>query len=255
MCTSTHIRSKPTYSHMFPCTKDQSSPVGSIFVAARGQGCEMFSIIDADASPVPVCVFFWVWNRCLSLSPLAHLISYIYIYIYLPEPQVHVDNIDETARSVILESVESGHTAHNISGEVAGALGVAVPSVRMDSQVWDLYMAHVWPCVVNIYICLCLCRCMCEYACLLFVMAVGRWMGVRKGLTHTRTHTHPTGQICRTGPWWRQYLSSSASVQRPCPFVPLFCAAHTILCDYPSYLPHYFTFSCDPLPHLSLQPW
>lgn len=80
--------------------KDKDSVRGSIFVASRGEGCSMLAIEDESAEPV----------------------------------KMHVAETSDASQAVLLESFESGHTAHDVSSHVARALGVVQASVRMDSQ-------------------------------------------------------------------------------------------------------------------------
>lgn len=47
---------------------------------------------------------------------------------------IYVNNISEPKRAAFCESVESGHSSHSQSAEIALILGVTVPPVRIDSQ-------------------------------------------------------------------------------------------------------------------------
>jgi 3'(2'), 5'-bisphosphate nucleotidase len=50
------------------------------------------------------------------------------------ERAIRVDAVTDPARAVICESVEGAHSSHSDAARIAERLGVAVPSVRMDSQ-------------------------------------------------------------------------------------------------------------------------
>ncbi len=76
-----------------------TGPSGAIFVAVRGRGASVRPI-DHDAPVTPI----------------------------------HVSPCDSTARARFCESVESGHSAHGESAELARRLGIASPPVRLDSQ-------------------------------------------------------------------------------------------------------------------------
>jgi 3'(2'), 5'-bisphosphate nucleotidase len=47
---------------------------------------------------------------------------------------VHVDEVSDPAGAIFCESVESGHSAHDDSAQVARLLGVTQPPYRIDSQ-------------------------------------------------------------------------------------------------------------------------
>jgi HAL2 family 3'(2'),5'-bisphosphate nucleotidase len=47
---------------------------------------------------------------------------------------VRVDDVDDPARAVLCESVESGHSSHEHTDAIAERLGMTAPTVRMDSQ-------------------------------------------------------------------------------------------------------------------------
>jgi 3'(2'), 5'-bisphosphate nucleotidase len=88
----------------------EDGPRGAVFLAVRGQGAEMMPLPahrspaekgDADGGPA----------RPIAVSPLA-----------------------DPATARFVESVESGHTDHAAHGSLADALGITLPSVRLDSQ-------------------------------------------------------------------------------------------------------------------------
>ncbi len=82
-----------------PQAADATGPVGSIFVAVRGQGA--FSMaLEGHGREMPITV-----------SPR-----------------------DDPAAARFCESVESGHSAHGESAAIAARLGIATPPVRLDSQ-------------------------------------------------------------------------------------------------------------------------
>lgn len=72
---------------------------GCLFVAVQGQGCHMLSLSN----------------------PLA-------------EQRVHVASEQSVANAIVVESLEAGHTAHDISATIQSSLGVTTLPVRMDSQ-------------------------------------------------------------------------------------------------------------------------
>jgi len=71
---------------------------GCLFVAARGEGAMMRSLADATESPITVA------------------------------------DLADPARASFCESVEAGHSAHDLAAQVADRLGVRVPPYRIDSQ-------------------------------------------------------------------------------------------------------------------------
>jgi 3'(2'), 5'-bisphosphate nucleotidase len=79
-------------------TARPDSPAGCLFIAVRGQGAYVRQLLEAREHPV------------------------------------HVDDVADPARAVFCESVESGHSAHDDSAEVARLLGVTRPPYRIDSQ-------------------------------------------------------------------------------------------------------------------------
>jgi len=91
-------------------TNVPSPTVGCLFVAVRGQGAYMLpldSMIEAKPS---------------SLCSAAQ------------EFPIHVNDVGDPAAAVFCESVESGHSAHDHSAQVAQLLGVTAPPYRIDSQ-------------------------------------------------------------------------------------------------------------------------
>ena len=48
--------------------------------------------------------------------------------------QVHVRETDQSANAILCESVESGHSSHDQSAQVADLLGIQTEPVRLDSQ-------------------------------------------------------------------------------------------------------------------------
>lgn len=75
-----------------------SGPVGVIYIASKGQGCQAYSLEGAALG------------------------------------SVHVSDVQDPSHAALCESVESGHTAHGRSARIAEALGVSVAPVRLDSQ-------------------------------------------------------------------------------------------------------------------------
>lgn len=73
-------------------------PAGAVFVAVRGQGAFVRALVETT------------------------------------ESAVRVDSVARPSDAVFCESVESGHSAHDDSAEVARLLGVTRPACRMDSQ-------------------------------------------------------------------------------------------------------------------------
>jgi 3'(2'), 5'-bisphosphate nucleotidase len=71
-----------------------------LFSAVRGQGAELRPLDDADAAPQPV----------------------------------RVSSTHNPAMARLCESVESGHSAHGPSAEIAAKLGISAEPVRLDSQ-------------------------------------------------------------------------------------------------------------------------
>ncbi|CAN8068345.1 unnamed protein product [Agarophyton chilense] len=91
---------------------EKRGQVGCLFHAVLGGGSWMTSegdIRPGDASPISV------------LQHTAHL-------------QCHVSDITNPQSSTFCESVETGHSSHHLSAQVASVLGVTAPPVRMDSQ-------------------------------------------------------------------------------------------------------------------------
>lgn len=82
-----------------PVTDGVNSPAGTVFYAIRGQGAFVCPL-DFDAEP----------------------------------QRVRVTSTANPALARFCESVESGHSSHNESAEVAKRLGITSDAVRMDSQ-------------------------------------------------------------------------------------------------------------------------
>ncbi len=82
-----------------PLSDRNDSPVGTMFYAVRGQGAFVIPL-DHDAAPQPI----------------------------------RVTGTTDPALARFCESVESGHSSHNESAEVAKRLGLTATPVRMDSQ-------------------------------------------------------------------------------------------------------------------------
>ena len=82
-----------------PLSDGNDSPVGTMFYAVRGQGAFVIPL-DHDAAPQPI----------------------------------RVTGTTDPAQARFCESVESGHSSHNESAEVAKRLGLTATPVRMDSQ-------------------------------------------------------------------------------------------------------------------------
>lgn len=81
---------------------DPDSPVGSLFVAVRGQGAEMASLADGVFAPISVA----------SSVPT---------------------DLDRSGLRFV-ESVESGHGNHELQEAIAQAAGITQAALRMDSQ-------------------------------------------------------------------------------------------------------------------------
>ena len=77
---------------------DAASPVGSLFVAVRGQGAAMRPLAGGDAAPIQVSA------------------------------------VGGEAGLRFVESVEAGHGNHALQEAIARAAGISQPSLRMDSQ-------------------------------------------------------------------------------------------------------------------------
>ena len=77
-----------------------SSNVGSLFVAVRGEGAKVFPLNDSNAA--------------------GH--------------RVGVTSTADATQARLCESVESGHSAHGASAEIARRLGISHDPVRLDSQ-------------------------------------------------------------------------------------------------------------------------
>lgn len=81
--------------------------------------------VDARRPDGPAgCLFIAVRGEGAFIRPLAEA----------REQAVHVDDVVHPAEAVFCESVESGHSAHDHSAEVARRLGVTRPPYRIDSQ-------------------------------------------------------------------------------------------------------------------------
>jgi 3'(2'), 5'-bisphosphate nucleotidase len=84
-------------------------PVGCLFIGVKGQGAFVQAIPKlAESASDRLC--------CTG------------------EQRVCVSNVSDAAKAVFCESVESGHSAHDDSAEVARRLGVTAPPYRIDSQ-------------------------------------------------------------------------------------------------------------------------
>jgi len=77
---------------------DPNGPRGCLFVAVKGEGTRMRSLIDGA------------------------------------ERAVRVSEIADPARAVFCESVEAAHSSHDQAGRITTLLGVSAPPARMDSQ-------------------------------------------------------------------------------------------------------------------------
>jgi 3'(2'), 5'-bisphosphate nucleotidase len=82
-----------------PLRPDEPDTAGSLFYAVRGAGAYALPL-DGDAAPVPI----------------------------------HVTTTSDSRQARFCESVESGHSAHGASAEIAKTLGITHPPVRLDSQ-------------------------------------------------------------------------------------------------------------------------
>lgn len=80
---------------------DPNSPVGSLFVAVRGQGAEMASLAEGDFAPISVTA---------------------------------ASNKEDASGLRFVESVESGHGNHELQEAIARAAGITQEALRMDSQ-------------------------------------------------------------------------------------------------------------------------
>lgn len=83
-----------------PVRQDSPQPAGAIFYAVRGQGAFVIPLDDEDADPI----------------------------------RIRVSDISDPALTRLCESVESGHSSHGDSAELAAALGIAGEPRRLDSQ-------------------------------------------------------------------------------------------------------------------------
>lgn len=83
-----------------PTSEPWGGEHGCLFSAVAGEGAAMWSMEDSDAAPV----------------------------------MVRVSETAEPARAVMCESVESGHSSHGHSAQLAEKLGISSEPVRLDSQ-------------------------------------------------------------------------------------------------------------------------
>jgi len=83
-----------------PLESGTESPQGCLFTAIRGQGAWVRSLDSANAIPQPV----------------------------------KVSAIGDSTQARFCESVESGHSSHDHSAQVAELLGITKPGARLDSQ-------------------------------------------------------------------------------------------------------------------------
>ncbi|MBM4074047.1 MAG: 3'(2'),5'-bisphosphate nucleotidase, partial [Planctomycetes bacterium] len=84
-----------------PTMSDQKETVGTLFYAIRGQGAYSLPIDNVGSS--------------------------------IPQP-IHVSETSDSTKARFCESVESGHSAHDVSGQIAQSLGITAEPVRLDSQ-------------------------------------------------------------------------------------------------------------------------
>lgn len=82
-----------------PQIPGDESTAGALFYAVRGGGAFMLPL-EGDAAPQPI----------------------------------HVSTTSDPALARLCESVESGHSAHDVSAEIARSLNITAAPVRMDSQ-------------------------------------------------------------------------------------------------------------------------
>lgn len=83
-----------------PAAGADNHPPGAVFTAVRGGGAQVRPLDDVRAPPRPV----------------------------------HTSPTRNPAQARLCESVESGHSAHGTSAEIAARLGLQHPPVRLDSQ-------------------------------------------------------------------------------------------------------------------------
>lgn len=94
-------------------SSDPNEQVGCLFHAVKGDGSWMVAekdISSGDASP-------------RGITPDEP-----------PGIPSHVSDVADPVWSVFCESVETGHSSHELSARIASILGVSAPPIRMDSQ-------------------------------------------------------------------------------------------------------------------------
>ncbi len=87
-------------------------------------GCPNLPIDARRPDGATGCLFIGVRGEGAAMRSLASI----------DEHAVRVSPVSDAAAAVFCESVESGHSAHDDSAEVARRLGVTAPGCRMDSQ-------------------------------------------------------------------------------------------------------------------------
>ncbi|MBK1878563.1 3'(2'),5'-bisphosphate nucleotidase [Pelagicoccus mobilis] len=88
-------------------------------------GCPNLPVDPANANSEKGSLLFAVKGQGAFQAPLSEIDS---------ATKISVDQIDDPAKAVFCESVESGHTAHGRSAAITNALGTSVEPFRMDSQ-------------------------------------------------------------------------------------------------------------------------
>jgi 3'(2'), 5'-bisphosphate nucleotidase len=87
-------------------------------------GCPNLPVDASRPDGATGCLFIGVRGQGAYMRPIADA----------AEQRIHVSPVDDPAHAVFCESVESGHSAHDDSAEVAKRLHVTAPPCRMDSQ-------------------------------------------------------------------------------------------------------------------------
>lgn len=88
-------------------------------------GCPNLPVDPKDPQSEKGCILFAVKGQGAFQAPLGDISAAV---------SISTDSVDDPAKAVFCESVESGHTAHGRSATIAKALGTSVDPFRMDSQ-------------------------------------------------------------------------------------------------------------------------
>lgn len=88
-------------------------------------GCPNLPVDSANPESEKGCILFAVKGQGAFQAPLSDISAAV---------SISTDSIDDPAKAVFCESVESGHTAHGRSAVITEALGTSVEPFRMDSQ-------------------------------------------------------------------------------------------------------------------------